>query len=208
MKLRKLFALSLIILFTGCSSYSTLQSATTLPPGKFHIAPGISTVITSETREFSPEVGARYGLFRGVDIGAKMVGLNVYSGYSTFFGDGKIQLMRSKVDIALDFGYSYSSFDEKTLDIQVTNNSFYPMLLVGQRQWYSGVKGVYSIIDGQFKTPSNKYITGSDWTSANFVLGGIFGERKSRILPEINMIISRNGDIWFVPAVGIQIGIN
>ena len=202
MKFPKILKLISLSVLSGCATYSTLQSASTLAPGKFQIAPGISTPLSSETREFTPEVGIRYGVFSGFDLGTKIVG------YNTFFADGKVQLLKSKVDIAFDLGGSYSSFEDKDLGIHVQNTSIYPMLLVGQRHWYAGAKGVYSIIDGKVKTLSNSYTTGSDWTSTNFVLGGVFGERKGRILPELNVIISNDGDVWFVPAIGIQIGIN
>ncbi len=77
------------------------------------------------------------------------------------------------------------------------------MLIAGQDHWYVAVKEVYFSTKGEVDFFGLNKIQGSGWITTNIAVGGIVGT-KTRLLPEVNFIIPRNGKLLLVPAVGLQ----
>jgi len=178
----------LAFFFSGCMSYTTLQNAETLEPGKFQV--GVGSVVFDDG--IIPEIGGRIGIIKNVDMGIK------YSYPTLFVIDGKYQFLKSKVDAAFDFGWSHYSGGE------VTVNGFYPMFLISQKHWYVGIKGLFINSSGSFDIlGTNVELNGSGYNSTSLVTGIILGGEKIKLNLELNSYITKNNTSIFIPAAGI-----
>ncbi len=169
-------------------SYTTLQNAEALEPGKFQL--GVGSVISGTG--VLPEIGGRIGLIKNYDIGVK------YSYPKLIVLDGKFQFLKSKVDAAFDFGWSHFS------DGDVTVDGFYPMFLLSQKHWYVGIKGHYFKTKGSFEIfDSEVELSGSGYNATSLVTGVVIGNEKVKFHLELNSYITKNNNSLFIPAAGI-----
>ena len=183
--------------FTGCVSYSTLQSAKTLEPGQILAGGGSAFAIANGGSAVVPEFNARVGIVRNFDLGAKYILPSLY------FLDGKYQFIDAPVILSADLGWSYFSYTGSLGKSRGTTTCWYPMLIAGQEHWYFGVKEVYFSTQGEFEFFGLNKFQGSGWITTNIVAGGVIGN-KIRFLPEVNILIPRSGKALLVPAVGLQ----
>ncbi len=186
-----------MINFIGCVSYSTLQSAKTLEPGQVLIGGGSAIPITDKGLGLVPELNARVGVVQNIDVGAKYILPYLY------FFDGKVQLIDAPITLSADLGWSYFLYTGSSGKSRGKTTCWYPMLIAGQENWYVGIKEVYFSTEGEFEFFGLNKFEGSGWLTTNIVAGGIIGE-KIRLLPEVNIIIPRSGNVLFVPALGLQ----
>ncbi|MFZ4621773.1 MAG: hypothetical protein ACOYNS_14525 [Bacteroidota bacterium] len=193
-----LFIVASAYLLTGCVTYTTLQTAQTLPPGKIMVGAGTAVILSDNSPELMPELDARVGLVKNFDIGAK------YSAPSLYFVDGKIQVMSEPFALSADLGWSTFNYTDNTAISKGVSTGWYPMLMIGKEHWYAGVKGVYFETKGQVEFFGLKKFQGSGWMYTSVVVGGMLGS-TFRLLPEVNVIIPRGGKVFFVPAIGLQI---
>lgn len=197
MHLKRILLSAILFQFgCGCASYSTLQTATTLDKGEIQV--GAGSAFDAQERMFAPEVGVRYGLIDRLDLGVK------YVFPSLVFGDLKFQVLKGPVDIAADAGISYFQHNATGLG-EFRMIGFYPMLLVGQEHWYTGVKSVFVSASGETDIKYFESYQFGGYSSTNFVLGASLGE-KVRFLPELNVAVNKKGEIHYIPAVAFQVG--
>lgn len=189
--------LGIATFINGCMSYTTLQSAKTLKPGKVILGGGAAIPISNNEAQFYPELNARVGIFNHMDIGVK------YSVPSLIFLDGKYQIIEKPFYLSADLGWSYYSYSGGIGDSKGTFTGWYPMIIVGQDHWYAAVKEVYFTTQGEINVFGLYKYNDSGWISTNVVVGGIIGTNV-RLLPEINFIIPDKGKVLFVPALGLQ----
>jgi len=189
--------ITVFVSFTGCVSYSTLQSAKTLDPGSVLIGGGSAFPMDANSIGIFPEVNARVGIVPDFDFGLK------YSLPSLYFLDGKLQLIDGPITLSADVGWSYFSYSGGNGTSKGKSTGWYPMLIAGQDHWYAAVKGVYFQTKGEFEFFGLQTFDGSGWISTNVVFGGVIGS-DVRLLPEINVIIPKKGKTLFVPSVGLQ----
>lgn len=189
--------LTMVIFFSSCMSYSTLQSAKTIKPGEVLIGAGSAFPVTGNTTGIMPEVSSRIGIVNNFDIGAK------YSLPSLFFLDGKIQLINEQVTLSADLGWSYFNYSSNNGKSKGKSTGWYPMLILGQEHWYVGIKEVYFSTKGEFEFFGINKFEGSGWITTNIFAGGVIG-KQFRLLPEVNFIIPRDGKTLIVPALGLQ----
>ena len=176
---------------TGCMSYSTLQTADTLEPGEVRAGVG-SVVVDGEA--FFPEAGARIGVVNNLDVGLK------YSLPSLIVLDAKYQFLKTGIDASFDVGWSYYSDDE------ISMNGFYPMVIIGQKHWYFGVKGNYFSSSGSFTIFDDEVsLKGSGYFGTSIITGGIIGNDNFKLLLELNSYISDSNKPFFVPGIGIYL---
>ena len=192
-----LFCLYLLFYCTGCISYSTLQSAKTLDPGKVLIGGGSSFPIVDNKVTSSPEFNARVGIVQKFDVGAKCALPALY------FLDGKYQIIDEPIALSADLGWSYFSYSGIVGNSKGTSTGWYPMLIAGQDHWYVAVKEIYFMTKGEFEFFGLNKVEGSGWLSTNFVVGGVIGTNV-RLLPELNLLVPRKGKSLLVPAIGLQ----
>jgi hypothetical protein len=185
------------VLLPGCISYTTLQTAETLEPGKVLIGGGTALMFGGNDVGFQPEVNARIGIINNFDIGAK------YVIPSLFFADGKWRLISDPVSLSFDLGWSTFSYDGNSGKSKGVSTGWYPMLLIGKEHWYAGVRPVYFITKGEVEFFGLQKFEGSGWLYTNVVVGGVLGS-KVRLMPELNVMIPKSGEINFVPALGLQ----
>ncbi len=198
--MKNIFVLLIIaagLLLPGCISYTTLQTAETLEPGKVLIGGGSAFIFSGNEVGIQPEVNARIGIINNFDIGAK------YVNPSLFFADGKVRLVSDPVTLSFDLGWSTFSYNGTSGNSKGVSTGWYPMLLIGKEHWYAGVRPVYFITEGEVEFFGLQKFNGSGWLYTNVVVGGMFGS-KVRLLPEVNVMIPKSGEINFIPALGLQ----
>jgi len=203
-----IFSTILILLLltqTNCVSYSTLQSADTLPPGKMSISGGTSIGINNEFIEDTdnirllPEIGTRFGIIKNFDMGIKLIPL------MTIFLDGKIQLISSPISASFDLGFSLSAIKGSYFEYYNKTFALYPMLIIGKEHWYFGIKHIYMIRDHKFNFLGDDNFSKYSWLFPSVVVGGVIGNRF-RLLPEINLYFTDGiRKIYPIPCVGIDI---
>jgi len=182
--------LLILSILTGCMSYSTLQTAETLSPGKVRI--GAGTVFVADG--FAPEAGARMGIVNNFDMGAK------YSIPNLFVMDAKYRFLRRGINGAFDLGVSYYSEDEHTM------YGYYPMLLFGQRHWYAGVKGHYFSLTGAIDLLGGKASsTGSGYFGTSVITGAMVGGKRFKLLFELNTYFIGMSEPVYVPGLGLYL---
>jgi hypothetical protein len=207
MKMKKLaLVLSVIVVlgfcFSGCMSYSTLQSAKTLDPGTLQLGAGGAFPATENGMGVILEGSARVGVAKNFDIGAK------YSLPLLWFFDAKLQLVKEPVAISADLGWSYFHYDgDFSRSSKGTTTCWYPTILAGQDHWYCGAKRVYASLDAQFEFYGLYTYQASGWIYTHLFVGGIIGD-KVRLLPEVNFIVPDGGKTLIVPAIGLQFRID
>jgi hypothetical protein len=188
----------LMLVLNGCMVYSTLQDAKTLEPGEVILGGGAAFPIDNQKVGVFPEIAGRVGIVKKFDAGIK------YSAPQLIFIDGKYQILDGSVYLSADLGWSYFSYNEDHgLKDKGTTTAWYPMLIVGQDHWYAAVKKVYFMTEGEFEFFGSQSFEGAGWLTTNITLGGILGS-SFRVIPEINIIIPRNGSTLLVPALGFQ----
>jgi hypothetical protein len=196
-----MLSISLIILSSGCISYTTLQSAKPLEPGKVLGGVGSSLLIEGKDVGFMPEAHMRIGILPSFDIGGK------YIFPSLFFLDGKVQLIDKPFSVSADLGWSYFSFSGKDGLSNGISTGWYPMIIIGQDHWYAAVKRVYMTTQNEFEFFGKQKFSGEGWAMTNVVVGGVIGT-KFRLVPEVNFIIPSGGRMFILPAVGLQFAFN
>lgn len=187
------------LLFGGCASYTTLQTARTLAPGKVQFGAGTAILPSEGGIGILPELGGRLGVAQHFDIGAKFVLP------SLLFADAKVQILDARkeapIDLALGMGASHSSFDSDDGDGSITCRGLYPGVLFGKESWYAGAKATFLFFDGSIKTWSGDGISvdKSGYISTGFVAGLVLG-RSLQFLPELNLHVDRDGNLLPIPA--------
>ena len=187
----------LLLYSAGCVSYTTLQSAKTLEPGKVLLGGGSAFPLTDDGTAVTPEVNARVGIVKQFDVGAK------FAIPSLYFLDGKFQILDEPFALSVDLGWSYFSYSGTPGKSKGTSTGWYPMLIAGQDHWYVAVKEVYFSTEGEVEFFGLDKFEGSGWITTNVVVGGVIGT-NIRLLPELNLIVPRTGKSLLVPAVGLQ----
>jgi hypothetical protein len=187
----------LLLYCAGCVSYTTLQNAETLEPGKVLLGGGSAFPHAEDGTAFTPEVNARVGIVKQFDVGAK------FATPSLYFLDAKLQILNGPIALSVDLGWSYFSYSETPGKSKGTSTGWYPMLIAGQDHWYVAVKEVYFSTEGEFEFFGLNKFEGSGWITTNLVVGGVIGT-NIRLLPELNLIVPRTGKSLLVPAVGLQ----
>lgn len=188
------------LLFGGCASYTTLQTARTLAPGKVQFGAGTAIIPSEGGIGVLPEFGGRLGVVHRFDIGAK------YVLPSLVFADAKVQVLDARnevpIDLALDMGASHSSFESDDGDGSISCSGLYPAILFGEESWYAGAKATFLFFDGSIKTWSGDEISvdRSGYISTDFVAGLVLG-RRLQFLPELNLHVDRDGHLLPVPAM-------
>lgn len=188
----------LLLILNGCMVYSTLQSAKALDPGEVILGGAAAFPIDNQKVGFFPEIAGRVGIVKKFDAGIK------YSAPQLIFVDGKYQILDGSVYLSADLGWSYFSYTGDIAKDKGTTTAWYPMLIVGQDHWYAAVKEVYFMTEGEFEFFGSQSFKGAGWLTTNITLGGILGT-KFRVIPEVNLIIPRNGSTLVVPALGLQV---
>ena len=197
MKIIDVFLFFLILssgcIFSGCFSFSTLQTAETLPPGRIEAGVGYDGMV---------EVGGRVGVFSSVDAGVKYCTLYPSRLPSRLiFIDGKYQLWNSGIDGSFDIGYSIYHKND------IITYGYYPMLLVGQKHWYVGIKGNIISTSGSIDLFGNNIpFSGSGYFATSVVAGGMIGTDNIKLLIEVNTFITRDSHTYYIPALGLYLG--
>jgi hypothetical protein len=184
--------------FMACVSYSTLQTAKTLEPGEVIVGAGSAIPVTEEGSTLVPELISRFGITHNFDVGAKYICPSLY------FFDGKVQIINVPIILSVDLGWSYFSYTGDSGKSKGKTTCWYPMIIAGQENWYIGIKKVHFSTKGEFEFFGLNKFEGSGWITTNIVAGGIIGD-KVQLLPEVNFIIPKSGEILFVPAIGLQL---
>jgi hypothetical protein len=181
--------LAVVVIFSGCISYTTLQTPETLPPGK--VAVGVGAAVGTGAMF---EVGGRVGLAKNLDAGVKVALPRLV------FTDAKVQLTDGPVLVATDLGFSYMNTSEDGNGVTVNSYGLYPMLLVGGRHWYVGGKGIYFWTNGTMDI-----LGGSGWLGSAAVAGIWLGTDDIKLLLEGNAFFFRSGTPVFLGGVGVQL---
>ncbi len=109
------------LLLPGCYAFTSLGRARVLDPGKLEVfvAPEVYAVASGGGATVRPtgEVGARYGVVPGLDLGARITTLG-------FTLTSRVQLHRSSVpvggiDVALAPGFAFTASDKLALELPV-----------------------------------------------------------------------------------------
>ena len=187
-----------VILFSGCMSYTTLQSPKTLEPAEVILGAGFSKPLEVDSKGFMYEFNSRVGIVNRFDVGAKFVMGALY------FFDGKYQILKEPISVSADLGWSYYSYDGDIGVSHGTTTAWYPMIIAGQEQWYVALKRVYLMTETEIELLGSQEFSGSGWYSTNIVAGVVLG-KDIRLIPELNYIIPQgSGKGFFVPAIGLQ----
>ena len=124
------------ILFLSCSSFSTFQGAEVLERGESRTHIGASGFIAAPIP--FPEIGIRYGIGNGYDLGFK------YQMLDLFQVDLKKQILTAPIAAAIDIGISGAwSGESEDGDIEGVL-AFYPALILDTGPWYFGMKDLVS----------------------------------------------------------------
>lgn len=187
-----------LLVLSGCISYTTLQSPKTLDPGVVSVGGGAGVATDGTSSGLVAEAGMRAGIIKSFDVGAK------WSFPTLLFLDGKYQIVNGSVQVAADLGWSYFSYNGAIGNSHGTSYGWYPMIMIGQDYWYAAVKGVYFQTSGTFDFFGTQSFSSSRWISTNVVFGTIIGS-KVQFIPEVNCIIpTYAGKTILVPAIGVQ----
>jgi hypothetical protein len=185
----------IMILFSSCVSYSTLQTPETLEPGHVYFGAGATMMCDIERpldAAFIPEIAVRVGLVEGVDIGLK------YTHPYMFLFDSKYQLYKGPVNVAMDFGISLQPI------VTILTYGIYPMIMIGQEHWYLGVKGTFGnfdVLGGEMLFEDPFYL------GTTIVTGATIGSGHIKLLLELNtMFINGAEKPVFFPAGGVYVG--
>ena len=175
----------IMVLLSSCVSISTLQTPETLEPGDIQVGAG-TLVIYDEANGLFPlfEIGGRFGLAKNVDIGFKYAYLNVW------VFDAKYQFIEGKINASIDMGASVCKSGNDYY------YALYPMVLVGQKHWYAGIKGTATIRQHEFGGIAPTIITGAR-----------IGKDKFNMLIELNTIINLedgNFGVVVLPSIGFN----
>lgn len=188
-------------LFSSCISFSTLQTAETLDRGEKSFSAGMSVLGTDEDNAgVLPEAGMRLGLNDRVDVGVKLfMPLAV-------FVDAKVELIQEPVTISFDMGYSTFTLNSGSGEAKHRTVGYYPMLIVGQKFWYTGIKPMFIRSEGEIdllgSTSSVDFIS---YLATDLVVGAVIGKRL-RFMPEVNILFPASGDDPIViPGLGLEL---
>ncbi len=131
--------LGLLFFLSGCMSFTTLQTAETLQPGSVQL--GAGTMVSESGGDWValPEVSGRLGVVNDLDVGVK------YSPPDVVMLDGKYRFLNNGIEGAFDFGWSTNTGHNEAVKL----HGYYPMLLIGQKHWYAGVKGLFFTTTGE-----------------------------------------------------------
>ena len=191
-------ATTLVVVVTfvsGCISYSTLQTPDTLPPGKVAGGVGASFIHGGTMLE----AGGRVGVARNFDIGLK------YSIPRLFFADAKFCFTDHPLVVSGDLGVStFANAWSENDNASGSTTGIYPMILVGQKHWYAGVKENYLSTSGSLDLFGRVNYSGSGWLGPSVLFGLWLGGDDVRLLAEVNMFFFRGMDTFVVPALGFQ----
>jgi hypothetical protein len=177
-----LSVLLLAMAFSGCVSYTTLQSPKVMEPGQWAIGAGCAAT-TEDVGEFS--LYGRMGVVRHLDVGLKLFDFAPSLGV---FGDVKYQMWEKAPFLSGDLGFSHMSSpnlfgSDDSDDLECF--ALYPMLLFGSEQLYAGAKVVYFSQEVEFLDLVDK-TTISDHFFI-LTLGGSFGDEHIRVMPEFDI---------------------
>jgi hypothetical protein len=172
-------------------SYTTLQTAETLDPGRVEV--GAGALVMSDGA--LPELGGRIGVIKNMDVGIK------YSAPYLLVIDGKYQFIDAGIDGSVDFGWS--NFNENG----VRTNGYYPMIIFGQKHWYGGVKLNYLTSKGNVSLLGDEKYTFSKtaYYATNIIAGAMIGTENFHGLIELNTHITKTRT-FYLPAVGFYFG--
>jgi hypothetical protein len=187
--------IGMLSFISGCMSFSTLQTAETLPPGQLQIGAGAIVAKGGTDWGAIPEVSGRVGVVNDLDVGLK------YSLLDVIMLDGKYRFLNSGIEGAFDFAWSTNTGDDPE-----RVNGYYPMLIFGQKHWYAGVKAIYLTTTGSINLwGSDISLNSSGYSATDFIVGGVVGGGALRALIELNTFVNNDGEVIMFPAVGISL---
>lgn len=190
------------LFFSSCVTFSTLHTPETIEPGHISFNAGVSTlannIFNGGSVTIYPEAGWRVGVVEGFDMGFK------YTHPFIFSWDSKFQLYDGPVKIAFDIGtviFPVSIFT--TIDVN-------PMLIIGQKHWYAGVKSTFTAVD-IFNIDES--IHGIYYYGTTVITGISLGQEKLKLLVELNTMFRKEDNYRpfisnpsFMPALGLTYG--
>ena len=188
---------------SGCISLSIFQGPETLDEGALVAGVGAAAFsIPGDTASDDevglwPEIGLRYGLGSGFDVGAKFAGIPPFG---TLYGDVRWQLVPGPVAVTAGLGGSYASVSAEVQDDEedYSFSALYPSLAVGtDRLWIAG-RGII-ISSG---SADEIFLSETLW---GVVAGTSFGSRV-RLLPEVEVYFGSDETLVGL-GLGLQLGL-
>ena len=160
----------------------------------------------------NPEAGMRYGLTNSIDLGVKIdVG-------RVIFMDTKIELIQGPLTLSFDLGYSVVPHKNRDDNYTITSTGLYPMLIMGNKNWYFGAKKIYLIqYNGDTEGSWLSNYDADSWLPTSLVVGRIFRATKgvagktaqpkrAKLFLEINAFVPKSlDDLRLIPGLGIEI---
>jgi len=188
----KCIFLSGIFIFAGCASFSTFQSPQVLEPGKRSLGIGISETINPDENKMvvGPlDIYGRFGIVRNIDVGIKLSGGIPFPlpPWVVLFADVKYQFSEKPLIVSGDLGYSLFRLED------ITTYGIYPMVLLGNEYFYSGLKIVYLSSSGLVNLIDSAI--SFKWSTAfpGITIGTIFGD-KTKVFLEGNFYFSSGSE--------------
>lgn len=187
----------LLILLSGCVSLSSLQSPKVLEPKQESHGFALAGFYDQDQHKlglYEVDLYGRFGIAKHWDWGYKIYGIPFW--FAGIQGDIKYQILDKPLKIAGDIGLSYARVENDINTVGV-----YPMLLVGYQRFYTGVKAVYFISNGEIEFFDSFR---ARHALPGIVFGAIIG-KKQQIVPEINLYFFPQGEAAILPGIGFQI---
>jgi hypothetical protein len=187
-KMLKIFILSFsLMLLNGCISLTTFQTPNVIRPNQSYIGFGMSGQLGygyGYIKSAHFETSARRGIIKNLDAGFK---LYTYG----FWGDIKYQLISSPFYLSADIGASF--VQGSNLDTYRRVWGLYPMIIMGTKKFYGGLKYIY-INDTHFTSEYQYNYTTTPTFPVVFVASCI-GDRF-KIIPELSFFfVNKRYDI-------------
>jgi hypothetical protein len=181
-----------VIIFTGCASFSTYQSPEVLEPQEKALGIGFSEIFNADNSKITSgpmEIYGRFGIVKNLDVGVKLAG---FIPWLTVFTDVKYQFLREPIMVSADLGYSFFHLED------ITTHGLYPMVLLGRKYLYGGIKAIYLSSWGTIEPFDESAISGHLFFPG-VVVGTSFGDR-TRLLLEANIYFTedRNTPLIFM----------
>ena len=195
----------LFLTFTGCFSLSTFQSPQVLEKGQKSFGLGTAGFYDHESKNYAIsefDIFGRYGLTNQLDGGIKIFGLPFLFG--GIQADLKYQLVNEPLFVSLDMAsfYAIASTSDDEDENSIATFGFTPLILVGNRWLFSGVKiNYFTRVDKiDFLGSSTKP---RSFTNMPALVFGVKLGKKAHFIPEVN-IYFLDGDTVLLFGLGLQ----
>ncbi len=189
-KVLSILFIAISFFFIGCGTYTSLQHPEVLEPLQFSAGTGISYL-----GSYGPltELQFRMGVIKRIDIGIKM-------DYGTYEIDGRYQVIKEPYFLTAGFANAGHDLSQSYARI------YQPFIIVGQTNWYTGLRLLFSDVTDTKKIQSYYFSYERGKISAyNLFIGGCIKLSEGRILLEINRVsFLADKRSYYIPAIGFQ----